>query len=199
MTRLGIMAAGLMLLACVGSTQAEQNVTAFVEELSAELESALQRSDLEALNAVLVRAVDYSSIARGVVGPYRSQVSAEQQQTFSAVFQTSFELLLSQALVGDGRYEIEVFDAKLHGSNKAQVPVKVATGGGSQFDLLFSLAVSDDSWRVRNVIVNGVNLGLTYRNQFHELMKSHDFDVELVIANWRVDPNVASGSQVGGR
>jgi phospholipid transport system substrate-binding protein len=47
----------------------------------------------------------------------------------------------------------------------------------------------DGVWRVRNVIVDGVNLGLTYRNQFASAMQSGDArgDIDAVIDEWTLD------------
>ena len=59
-------------------------------------------------------------------------------------------------------------------------------------------------WRVRNVIVNGINLGLTYRNQFAEALRSpaNKGDIDKVIAGWttaQVVPRDAAKQPVGQR
>ena len=38
-----------------------------------------------------------------------------------------------------------------------------------------------------NIIINGVNLGLTFRNQFQALAISNDENIELTIENWVSD------------
>ena len=38
-----------------------------------------------------------------------------------------------------------------------------------------------------NIIINGVNLGLTFRNQFRALADEHKGDVSLTIDNWVSD------------
>ncbi len=42
----------------------------------------------------------------------------------------------------------------------------------------------DDTWLVTNVVVEGVNLGATYRNQFADLVEKHGGDVDYVVDNW---------------
>ena len=39
-------------------------------------------------------------------------------------------------------------------------------------------------WKLINIVINGVNLGLTFRNQFYSLMKSESNDIDLVIEKW---------------
>ena len=38
-------------------------------------------------------------------------------------------------------------------------------------------------WKLINIIINGVNLGLTFRNQFYSLMKKEN-DLDKVIDKW---------------
>ena len=38
-------------------------------------------------------------------------------------------------------------------------------------------------WKLINIIINGVNLGLTFRNQFYSLMKTEK-DLDKVIDKW---------------
>ena len=40
------------------------------------------------------------------------------------------------------------------------------------------------NWLIVNIIVNGVNLGLTFRNQFQALAIEHNEDIEEVTNNW---------------
>ena len=42
----------------------------------------------------------------------------------------------------------------------------------------------DGSWRLRNLIIETINLGEIYRNQFVALAKEANEDLDLVIAQW---------------
>jgi phospholipid transport system substrate-binding protein len=50
------------------------------------------------------------------------------------------------------------------------------------------------AWKLRNVIIEGVNLGLTYRNQFASSAQQYGGDLDKVIANWRVEADVKPAS-----
>ena len=39
-------------------------------------------------------------------------------------------------------------------------------------------------WRVINVIINGINLGKTFRSQFVQAAQKNQGDLDQVIANW---------------
>ncbi len=46
------------------------------------------------------------------------------------------------------------------------------------------MRLDDGQWKVVNVIVNGINLGLTFRNQFDQAMRDHNRDYDAVINGW---------------
>jgi len=41
---------------------------------------------------------------------------------------------------------------------------------------------------LRNVIIEGLNLGLIYQNQFTTAVATYDGDIDKVIDNWTVAP-----------
>ena len=45
-------------------------------------------------------------------------------------------------------------------------------------------------WLIINIIVNGVNLGLTFRNQFQALAKEHNENIDEIIKHWTSDANL---------
>ena len=48
----------------------------------------------------------------------------------------------------------------------------------------------DGNWLIINIIVNGVNLGLTFRNQFQALAKEHNENIDEIIKHWTSDADL---------
>jgi phospholipid transport system substrate-binding protein len=42
----------------------------------------------------------------------------------------------------------------------------------------------DGNWRMRNVIINGINIGKLFRDQFAQSMREHGNDLNQVIDTW---------------
>lgn len=139
---------------------------------------------LTALDSVVDEYFDLAVVARGVLGSHRDSLNSEQTQRFTGEFQKALVGLMFAALSEIGSYELSVQEARMRGDDRAQVPALIKTSSQGDFEFLFSLARSEGRWNVLNLIVNGVNLGLTYRNQFNELMLSKGGDVEAVILAW---------------
>lgn len=138
----------------------------------------------EALNNVLDQYFDLSVVSQGVVGSHRDTLNAEQMARFEIEFQTALAGLMFIALESVGEFEMDIDEPQMRDENRGQVLVEVKTQSQGDLDFLFSLVRDGDNWNVANLIVSGVNLGLTYRNQFNELMLNNNNDADLAIDEW---------------
>lgn len=135
------------------------------------------------IDSIMGDAVAWPTISRGVAGKYYDQFSEGQKEAFSRVFRKSLGELLARSLADLRSYSLAVGD--VHGDGvRAQVPAVVQTAEGASFEISFSIAADSGYWQVRNLIFSGVNLGLTYRNQFSELMRTRDGNIDAVIKDW---------------
>lgn len=133
---------------------------------------------------VLRSTVDYASIARGVLGRHQTTLSDPQINRFEVEFEHSMQALLVEAMADIGDYRLEMGKVRRMGDNRAQVFAVVHTASNNTFDIASSVSSESGAWMVRNLIVDGVNLGLTYRNQFDQLMLETG-DPEQAINRWR--------------
>jgi phospholipid transport system substrate-binding protein len=60
----------------------------------------------------------------------------------------------------------------------------------NSYPITYKVRKSGEGWKIINIIVNGVNLGLTFRNQFRALAEEFDSDIDKVILNWTSDANI---------
>ena len=63
--------------------------------------------------------------------------------------------------------------------------------GTSTYPISYKLRKNKDGWKIINIIINGVNLGLTFRNQFQALALTHDENISLTLENWVSDAGTA--------
>lgn len=147
------------------------------------LESDTER--FEVLDEVLQQYFELDVVTQGVVGNHRNALNEGQLAQFTVEFRVALVDLLATALGDIEDYEMEIGEPRMRGTDRAQVPVDVDAGSLGDFEFQFSLGRNDGRWNALNLIVNGVNVGLTYRNQFNELMNSNGGDVDSVISTWR--------------
>ena len=65
--------------------------------------------------------------------------------------------------------------------------MEIRTSTGEVYPLLYEMGLGkDDVWRMRNITINGVNIGLTYRSQFASAATDSRYggDLNKVIDAW---------------
>jgi len=168
--------------------QSTDRVLALVEQQKQESNGEATEEMAAELLRVLEPAVDFDSIARGVMGKHRQAASEQQVEQFVEVFKDSLSQLYMRSFQSLEVKAVEVMelseDFDPTTASKASVQMQAATGSGETFDLSYSMRKNDEAqWVVRNIIVDGINLGLTYMNQFDGAVKRHG-SIDGAIASW---------------
>lgn len=169
----------------------DENTKKLVERLNEE--KGLYSEDPEAFFAEMEEAltgfVDFRRITARVMGRYARQTTPEQRDEFVERFKRSLFDTYAQALVNnsDG-FEISVQQATINPRNedRASVNLLVTTDAGKRYQVVYSMyrQDSDSDWLMENVIVEGVNIGLAFRDRFAQEVESRRGDIEAVIDNW---------------
>lgn len=176
-----------------------------VESLMADLQGrqdyyANNLSELEALvDSNLDQVADFRYIGASVMGNYFRNASPEQRRRFVDVFRQTLIDTYTRGLVTFDYDELRVLDSQQaqRYDDQASVAMEVVASNGQVYPVSYSLRLSDGEWRVVNVIVNGINLGLTFRNQFDQAMRENNRDYDAVIDGWSPEVGVEELEQGG--
>ncbi|WP_373186448.1 phospholipid-binding protein MlaC [Halopseudomonas sp.] len=143
---------------------------------------------LEGLNEVMDPVVDFRGIARSVMTVrYSGRVSDEQMERFIDTFKRSMVQFYGNALLEFDSGMIKVLPPTgrgKYGDDRTSVDMEIRTSKGMVYPVTYTMVRIDDQWKVRNVIVEGINLGLLFRDQFAQAMQTHRGDIDAVINNW---------------
>ncbi|MGB0204213.1 MAG: MlaC/ttg2D family ABC transporter substrate-binding protein [Neptuniibacter sp.] len=147
---------------------------------------------LAELDTALSPVVDFDYISKVVMGKYYRRASAEERAAFSDVFKTTLLKTYAKALVGFKIEKFEIVPPKKNSPSpkKQIVSVNVYAGDGTKYALVYYMRKGDEGWRLVNALLDGINLRLTFKNQFADMVQKNRGDVGAVIANWKekVDP-----------
>jgi len=162
-------------------------VARIVKERKALLKSPAALSALVDQN--ITPFVDIPGIARGVMGQYFRQASPEQRDRFATTFKQSLIRTYANGLAGYNNQKI-VVKPYTPGTdmNRAQVDVEVTLESGTMVPVTFQM-VRDGSgvWKARNLIINGLNLGLTFRKRFADVVEQSAGNLDKAITAWSPD------------
>lgn len=160
----------------------------------------------QALNGILSPVVDFDGFSRGVMTVrYSRQATPQQMQAFQESFKRSLVKFYGNALLEYDNQEIRMLPLPPSREPKrASVNMEVVGRSGAIYPLSYTLEQKGDAWKVRNVIINGINIGKLFRDQFAESMRSNGNDLDKVIASWgdavaRAQESASAQSQGGSR
>ncbi|MEP1230886.1 MAG: ABC transporter substrate-binding protein [Litorimonas sp.] len=138
-----------------------------------------------ALLETLEPAVDFNAFSRGVMGRYYKEATPQQRENFVTAFKATLIELYTQGLVSTEVEDIRIEDTNIRSDTSATVTMEVTSKSENSYSIQYSLRKDEvASWKIRNIIANGVNVGLTYRNQFKSAMETENGNLERVIEIW---------------
>lgn len=181
---------------------AESNPHQFIDSQAQEMVSiirnnqALYASDPELfkdkINTVFEPMVDFRRVGASVMGKkYYLAASKSQRLQFIQSFKASLLDTYSSTLAQWGDQKIvtifpEVFELK----TTEDVQQNLITSSNI-YPITYKVRKDKSgNWLIINIIVNGVNLGLTFRNQFQALAKEHNENIDEIIKHWTSDANL---------
>ena len=135
--------------------------------------------------------VDFRRVSASVMGKENYlNSSTEQRSEFIEVFKNSLLDTYASTLAQWGDQKIVTnFTNKTTFEKIEDVNQDLLTESNS-YPITYKVRKSGEGWKIINIIVNGVNLGLTFRNQFKALAEEFDGDIDKVILNWTSDANI---------
>ena len=134
--------------------------------------------------------IDFRLIAASVMGKkYYFKATKDERAKFIEIFKDSLLDTYAETLA---QWEDQVIETIFveYDSEKTLKSIEVKqelNTGDSIYPILYKLRKTENGWAIINIIINGVNLGLTFRNQFRALADEHDENVTLTIKNWVSD------------
>jgi len=152
------------------------------------------------VSVVLDQIMYIQYFARGVMATYASARVYKSLQTeaekaafrdrvarFAVALKRVWMVKYADALLkADGeRIELARVNTADDGGDRASVNQTITDKKNQTYLVQYSLhKLKDGSWMIANVVVEGVNLGQTYRSQFAEAVENHGGDVDYVVDNW---------------
>jgi phospholipid transport system substrate-binding protein len=180
----------------IESTTAE--VMAVVEAAPGYIDEDPERYYRE-LQVVLDGLVDYAGFSRAVMGPYASKQRydslqlegkaklRQQVKAFTAVMRVGLVRTYGKGLIafGGSGTELQRPDAKTEPGRSVAITQLIYGDAPEPFVIQYQMRLGKNGdWKLRNLIVETINLGVIYRNQFLAAAKDYEGDLDRVIANW---------------
>lgn len=146
--------------------------------------------------------LDWAGFSRGVMGVHFANASDEQRDSFVESVRSILLEFYAEAMLRLRDQELRVVPPSGPSSNPDRVNVDLEFVGadGSVIPIVFYMrrASGDNTWRLVNINLSGINLGLTWRSQFGRIMDTAG-DIDQAIIQFAAAVEAASlGSETAG-
>ncbi|HHJ4328622.1 TPA: phospholipid-binding protein MlaC, partial [Klebsiella pneumoniae] len=139
----------------------------------------------DSMERILGPVVDSEGISRSIMTvKFSGRATPAQLQRFEDSFKRSLMQFYGNALLEYDNQGIEVLPARLDAPDRASVGMEVRDAKGVVYPVSYTMVLLDGQWKLRNVTLNGLNVGLLFRDQFAQSMKNNRNDLDRTIDGW---------------
>ena len=141
----------------------------------------------DALNNIVGPVVDVDGISKSIMTvKYSRNATPAQVQRFQDNFKRSLFQFYGNALLEFKNKGITVAPDKGNygASDRASIDMSVKGDNGAIYPVSYTLTKINGEWKVRNVIINGINIGKLFRDQFADAMSRNGNNLDKTIDNW---------------
>jgi len=169
------------------SAAAQEAPDVLIKRVSEEVLSIV-RTDKELQNGNTKRAVElveqkvlphfnFTRMTRLAMGKEWNKATPDQQQRLTQEFKTLLVRTYSNALTGYKNQTLRYKSFKMDGADKeVVVQTEVVRPGAPALPIDYSLEKQDNGWKVYDVVVDGISLVVSYRDQFGQEVRANGVD-----------------------
>ena len=128
---------------------------------------------------------DYPGIARFVLGRYWRTASEEEQQEFVKLFEDYVVFVYTARLSNFGGEALKVRGSHSDGDGAIVSTDVITPGGASPMKIDWRLVTDNGSYKISDVIVEGVSMMVTQRSEFASIVQRNGGQVRGLIAMMR--------------
>ena len=183
-----LLIAGILLLASpFGAIGAEPSATELVEQTASKMISTLEnrRAEVERkpqlinelVDSILAPHFDFEQMTRLAVGRAWRDASSEQQEALIEHFRNLLVRTYAKSIMKYSGQDI-VYESARPGtrSGTVVVPTEVRESGSSAIPIDYNMLERGDSWKVYDVVIDGVSMISNYRSQFRSTIARSGID-----------------------
>ena len=136
--------------------------------------------------------IDSQSFTRIVMGTYATNQysTAAQRAQFEKYFR---ETLIENYGSAFSKFSNQTYSVRPYKTSNSKNPVVTIdfNNKGEKIPVAFQLVDKGSQWKIRNINVSGIDLGLQFRNQFAATVKRNGGNIDKAIANFKPDAEAA--------
>lgn len=161
------------------TTEAQQRLRTAVDEVLAVADRVSSRGALATtVRPVLQRHISFETMTRRAVGPGWKQFTPDQQKKATQLFTTLIIRSYSSKFTPGERPSINYQAAVSPAAGRVDVPTGLVYKG-SRYNVTYRMEQEGGSWKIADVVIEGVSLIANYRTQLDSTFKKGGADAVI--------------------
>jgi phospholipid transport system substrate-binding protein len=129
---------------------------------------------------------DFTELSKRTLGREWKKMSAEQQKEFVKLFKQLLQGVYADRLLAYSDQKV-IFDKEIMlKKGRAEVQSYLQTSDGKKIPLFYRLTDKSGSWKVYDIIIEGVSMVKNYRTQFKQILAKDSADKLIEILRDKV-------------
>lgn len=138
-----------------------------------------------AVNGIVSPVLDAEGISRSIMTVrYSRNASPEQMLRFQENFKHSLIQFYGNALLEFDDQTVRVLPSKPVEGDRASVGMEIRDRQGTLYPVSYTMVKKGGHWLLHNVIINGINIGKLFRDQFADAMQRNGNNLDKTIDGW---------------
>jgi phospholipid transport system substrate-binding protein len=129
----------------------------------------------EKLDAIYEQMFDEVELSRRTLGGHWNKLNPAQQQEFIQLYRQMLEKAYLETILSYTNEKVVFSKENMLSSNQAEVQAKVITSS-KEIPIFYRVILKDGTWKVYDVVVEGVSLVQNYRSQFNSILAKNTPD-----------------------
>ena len=130
---------------------------------------------------------DFKELSKRTLGREWKKMSAEQQKEFVKLFKQLLQGVYADRLLAYSDQKV-IFDKEsMLKKGRAEVQSYLVTSDGNKIPLFYRLTDKSGSWKVYDIIIEGVSMVKNYRTQFRQILSKNSPDKLIEILRDKVN------------
>jgi len=139
------------------------------------------------LGTEIEKVFDFTELSKRTLGRDWKKMSAEQQQEFVKLFKELLQGVYADRLLAYSDQKVLFYKEIMLKKGRAEVQSYLQTSDGKKIPLFYRLTDKSGSWKVYDVIIEGVSMVKNYRTQFRDILAKDSPDKLLEILRDKVN------------
>ena len=181
------MVIGLLLLTfpcCAAAGTAGETVQAEVNKIVTAIKTPgfkdqPREKQITDIRQIINAVFDYSELSRRTLGKGWQKFSGPQKEQFIALFSELLENTYADRVLAYTDEKIDFGDEVELKQNRVEVKSTIVTKANQSVPLNYRMIQKDGSWKVYDVVIEGISLVQNYRSQFREIL-AHKSPQDLI-------------------